>query len=278
MPLFITALNSGSNGNCYYIGNHTEAVLVDAGISCSETEKRMKRLGLSMDNVKAIFVSHEHADHITGIPAISKKYRLPVYITTPTFHAAHIPVEAELLRSFTAHQSTIIGSLSITPFPKMHDAADPYSFIVADQEVTIGVLTDIGTCCENVTRYFTQCHAVFLESNYCADMLDKGRYPYFLKQRISGPNGHLSNTQALELFNRHKGKQLSRLILSHLSQNNNSTKLVENLFTQHAGNIAVTVASRYKETPVFCITGIHRNISVKTKKAVASNQLSLFGL
>ena len=251
--------------------------MVDAGISCSETEKRMKRLGLSMEKIKAIFVSHEHADHITGIPALSKKYRLPVYITTPTFQAAHIPVEAELLRGFTAHQPITVGSLSITPFPKMHDAADPHSFIVTGEGVTIGVLTDIGTSCENVTNYFTQCHAVFLESNYCADMLDKGRYPYFLQQRISGPQGHLSNTQALELFTRHKSKHLSRLILSHLSQNNNSTKLVETLFTQHAGNIAITVASRYKETPVFCITGIHRTILVKTKRALVSNQLSLFG-
>ena len=277
MSLFITSLNSGSNGNCYYIGNQTEAVLIDAGISCSEMEKRMQRLGLSMEKIKAIFVSHEHSDHITGIPAISKKYRLPVYITTATFQAAHIPIEPELIRHFTAHQPIVIGSLSITAFPKMHDAADPHSFVVSQEKITIGVLTDIGTCCLQVIKYFKQCHAVFLESNYCEDLLEKGRYPYHLKQRIRGPQGHLSNSQALELLNNHKGKNLSQLILSHLSQNNNSIKLVETLFTQNAGNIAIKVASRYKETPVFTITESQPSNRTKKPKKLSVNQLSLFG-
>src|SRR5882762_8626709 len=105
MSLFITSLNSGSNGNCYYIGNDTEAVLIDAGISCRETEKRMKRLGLSMSIVKAIFVSHEHSDHITGIPNLSKKYQLPVFITKPTLTSSGIPIEKHLVHSFKAHQS-----------------------------------------------------------------------------------------------------------------------------------------------------------------------------
>src|SRR5579859_1018496 len=84
MPIYITSINSGSNGNCYYVGNDTEAILVDAGISCRETERRMKRLGLSMERVKAIFVSHEHSDHIQGVPVLAKKYRLPIYITEST--------------------------------------------------------------------------------------------------------------------------------------------------------------------------------------------------
>jgi len=253
MALFITSLNSGSNGNCYYIGNDKDAVLIDAGISCRETEKRMQRLKLPMSALKAIFVSHEHNDHITGIPRISKKYNLPVYITQDTMHSLAIPVEKHLINSFKAHQSISIGELTITAFPKSHDAVDPHSFIVAGSGVTVGIFTDIGFSCQHITHHFSKCHAVFLEANYCDDMLRNGNYPYHLKNRISGDKGHLSNTQALELFLQHKGKYLSHLILSHLSKNNNSPDLVSRIFNEKAGSTKIIVASRYHETPVFCI-------------------------
>lgn len=253
MSLFITALNSGSNGNCYYIGNQQEAILVDAGISCRETEKRMKRLGLDIGKVKAIFISHEHSDHITGLAGLSKKFRLPVYITASTRRDSRLPLIDELVFPFRAGQPISIGNLHITAFSKRHDAVDPHSFIVSDGKLRIGVLTDIGSCCKEVTTYFKQCHAVFLESNYCEDMLAKGNYPYYLKQRISSDKGHLSNRQALELFLVHRSQYLTHLVLSHLSKNNNDPALVERLFLEQAGATRVFVASRYQETPVFCI-------------------------
>src|SRR3954471_20668610 len=113
MALFITSLSSGSNGNCYYIGNGEEAVLIDAGISCRETEKRMLRLGLSMSKVKAIFLSHEHTDHISGVATLAKKYQLPVYITTGTHLYSGISIEAPLLKPLHAYESTTIGDLTI---------------------------------------------------------------------------------------------------------------------------------------------------------------------
>lgn len=253
MALFITSLNSGSNGNCYYIGNHTEAVLIDAGISCRETEKRMKKLGLSMSSVKAIFVSHEHADHISGIRVLSKKHQLPVYVTAATLRSAGFIVEKSLLRYFTADQPVVIDGLTVTAFSKFHDASDPHSFMVSYGGINVGVLTDIGNCCKQVTRHFKQCHAAFLEANYCEDMLMNGNYPYILKKRISSDNGHLSNAQALELFTKYRSSQLSYLILSHLSKNNNKPELVDQLFRQQAGATNIIVASRYEETPVFRI-------------------------
>ena len=277
MSLFITSLNSGSNGNCYYIGNEKEAVLIDAGISCRETEKRMTRLGLSMSHVRAIFVSHEHIDHITGIPGISKKYQLPVYITKNTLQSASVPIEKHLVHLFKSHQPIAIGGLSVTAFLKSHDAIDPHSFIVSGNDVTIGIFTDIGFSCQQIIDHFGKCHAVFLEANYCEDMLNKGNYPYYLKKRISSDNGHLSNTQALELFMKHKGKQLSHLILSHLSKNNNSADLVSRLFNEKAGDTKVIVASRYGETPLFYIEKVKfvaENSDNKLSKPV--QQLSRF--
>ena len=253
MSLFITSLNSGSNGNCYYIGNDREAILIDAGISCRETEKRMKNLGLSMSSVKAIFVSHEHTDHIKGIPIISKKYQLPVYITADTLRNGGLELDTHLVLAFQAWTPVAIGELNITAFPKFHDAIDPHSFMVESKGIRIGVFTDIGAPCDRLIHHFQQCHAAFLEANYDEEMLDKGGYPYHLKKRIRGGEGHLSNRQALELFQTYRPAFLSHLLLSHLSHNNNCPDLTRELFAPHAGTTKVVIASRHEETPVYTI-------------------------
>jgi phosphoribosyl 1,2-cyclic phosphodiesterase len=177
MSLYISSLNSGSNGNCYYIGNDREAVLVDAGISCRETEKRMKRLGTSIDKVKAVFISHEHSDHIRGLAGISKKHRLPVYISNNTYRAGGFYLEKERVINFSNHETVKIGAISVTAFSKLHDALDPYSFLIECEGIKVGVFTDIGRSCQNVIRYFRECHAAFLESNYDEEMLSNGTYP-----------------------------------------------------------------------------------------------------
>jgi phosphoribosyl 1,2-cyclic phosphodiesterase len=273
MALYITSLNSGSNGNCYYAGNKTDAVLIDAGLSCRETEKRMKKLNLPMNTVKAIFVSHEHGDHIKGVSTLANKYSLPVYITPAT--ARHGPrLISHLSRPFTANEPVAIGSLMITPFTKNHDAVDPHSFIVSYDGITVGVLTDIGKVCKEVIHYFKQCHAVFLEANYDETMLENGRYPVHLKNRIRGGLGHLSNNEALDLFTKHRSPALSHLLLAHLSKENNSPEMAEKLFTRQANGIRVTVASRYQSTEVFTIaTGEDDRIAVRY---ALPTQLGLF--
>lgn len=252
MSLFITSLNSGSNGNCYYVGNHTDAVLVDVGLSCRETEKRMKQIGLSMQKVKAIFVSHEHGDHIRGVSVLANKYQIPVYITSNT--AKHGPILIKhLSKTFVANEAVTIGDLTVTPFAKKHDAIDPHSFIITHQEVTVGVFTDIGKVCTNVTHYFKQCHAAFLEANYDTDLLENGSYPVHLKNRIRGGVGHLSNKQALELFIQYRPPFMTHLLLSHLSKENNSPTIAEELFAPHADNVKIVVATRYAPTEIFTI-------------------------
>ncbi|MEO7212549.1 MBL fold metallo-hydrolase [Mucilaginibacter sp.] len=252
MPVFIASLNSGSNGNCYYVGNEHEAVLVDAGISCRETEKRMTRLGLSMQKIKAIFISHEHSDHIRGLGVLARKYKLPVYVTDGTGHYCG-DVPDELCIGLHAYAPIRIGSLEVTAFPKHHDAVEPHSFMITDGDVRIGVFTDIGAPCEHLIRHFGQCHAAFLEANYDEEMLAAGRYPFFLKRRITGGKGHLSNRQALQMFIDYKPHYMSHLLLAHLSKDNNDPELARQLFLPHAGTTHVSVASRYSESEVYCI-------------------------
>ena len=286
MALFISSLNSGSNANCYYIGNDTEAVLIDAGLSCRETEKRMKSLGLAMEKVKALFISHEHSDHITGMAGISRKFQLPVYITPATLKHSNVPVDPSLVRVFQNEKPVMIGGLTVLPFRKNHDAKDPHSFMIAGHGVNIGVITDIGHACKRVIHYFSQCHAAFLESNYCDTMLNNGNYPYHLKKRISSDEGHLSHAQALELFQQYRSPALQLLLLSHLSKNNNTPAVVENLFAPHAGSTHVVVTSRYAATAVYKIedaatdpVAVLQLIRMKRKvQRTGSNeqQLSLF--
>ncbi len=273
MSLFVTSLNSGSNGNCYYIGNQNEAILIDAGISCRETEKRMKRLDLSMHKLKAIFISHEHSDHIHGIRVLASKYRLPVYSTPTIMRHAAISIDRHLVYTYQSYQPVSIGSLSITAFPKLHDASDPYSFIIGCNGVQVGVFTDIGKPCEHVIRHFKLCHAAFLECNYDEQMLENGRYPWHLKKRIRSEKGHLSNDQALELFKSHRPQYMSHLFLSHLSKENNCPTLAQQLFNDHAAGIQIVLASRFGETPVYQIINTGQQVIQQQKPVLRYEQL-----
>lgn len=276
MSLHIASLNSGSNGNCYYIANDKDAILVDAGICCRETEKRMSRLGLSMSKVRAIFVSHEHSDHIKGIPVIAKKYQLPVYITQATLIGGRLELDRHLIKSFKAHEAILIGQIAVIAFPKLHDASEPHSFIISCNEVKVGVFTDIGFPCDHVIHYFKQCHAAFLESNYDDEMLENGSYPYHLKSRIRGGKGHLSNKQALELFRSGRPSYMSHLLLSHLSKDNNSPALVMELFKRFASGTEIVLASRDKETAIYYISNAQEVFPVRPAVTAEYIQYSLF--
>jgi len=150
MSIYISSLNSGSNGNCYYVGNQREAVLIDAGLTCRDTETRISRMGLSMKTIKAIFISHEHSDHTRGTGVISRKYRIPVYFSPGTYENSRIHLDTSLVRYFNSNLPITIGDLSVKAFPKLHDAVEPHSFIITGNGITIGVLTDIGSICDDV--------------------------------------------------------------------------------------------------------------------------------
>lgn len=275
MSLRIASLNSGSNGNCYYIGNDRDAILVDAGLSCRETEKRMAKLGLSLKQVRAVFISHEHGDHIRGLDVLSRKHRLPVFISQATLNHSRLRLDPLLLCPFRAGTPVSLGGLTVHSFLKAHDAADPCSFMIESEGLRVGVFTDIGTVCDPLRAHFAQCHAAFLEANYDAHMLQNGRYPHHLKNRIRGGKGHLSNTEAYTLFRSHRPDFMSHLFLSHLSADNNDPDLARELFLKDAGSVQIIVASRYRETALYTLQE-HLTPPVQTARAATAAQLALF--
>lgn len=276
MSLYCASLNSGSNGNCYYVGNETEGILVDIGLTCRETEKRLQSAGIPLSKIKAIFVSHEHGDHIKGVEVFSKKNKIPVYITANTLKSSRLSLEETLTVDLNSNSEISIKGLRIISFSKFHDAADPCSFLVKGNGISVGIFTDLGIVCSNLIKHFSLCHAAFLEANYDEYLLENGRYPYHLKKRIRGGEGHLSNAQAMELFKNHRSPFLEHLFLSHLSKENNCPVIAKSLFESFNHKTKIYIASRD------CHSELHHiydsNIVHKTGKSynITSNQLKLF--
>lgn len=274
MSLYIASINSGSNGNCYYVGNDNEAILVDVGINCKEIEKRLKRIDLDVKKIKAIFISHEHSDHIIGTAVFASKHNLPVYISAGTLARSNFGLKRISTHQLYHENEVMVGDLKIVPFSKMHDAADPLSFSIYYNKVCVGVVTDIGIACENVKKHFSTYDAAFLESNYDKEMLINGRYPMHLKRRITSGKGHISNAEAHELFLNHRSGNLKYLILSHLSKENNTPDLVEALFNSTDHETQIIVASRYEESKVYFVGSAKDQQEKSPIKANA--QMSLF--
>jgi phosphoribosyl 1,2-cyclic phosphodiesterase len=241
----LCAIASGSNGNCYYVGNEKEGILVDAGISARQIIARMRQKNLDPARVKAIFISHEHADHTNGARVLSKKMNIPVYLTSRTFVAMYPKHKPIAPRFFEPGREIRIGLFQVHPFLKKHDAAEPCSFRLEYNGFHVGVLTDIGSQNENVVRHLNLCHALFLETNYDEKMLWEGRYPMQLKQRIASDHGHLSNDQAFELLKNFSGKQLQVVFLSHLSAENNSLETAHDRFLELKSKYNILLTSRY---------------------------------
>ena len=249
--LEICAIASGSNGNCYYIGNKTDAVLIDAGISCKQIVQRMKLRGLNPDNLKAIFISHEHSDHLRGARVTAKRLQVPVYMTSKTYIASYNNLKPDYPKFFEAGEQINVGLFTIHSFLKNHDASEPCSFRVEYEGKNIGVFTDIGDPCDNVKTHLQKCDALFLETNYDEEMLQNGSYPFFLKQRIASQMGHLSNCQSFELLENHAGAHLKCVYLSHLSKENNTPEIAFQTIKPLESKFEVKLTSRYEAGDVF---------------------------
>jgi len=251
------AIASGSNGNCYYIAKGDTAILVDAGINNKHIHLRMHNLGIIPTQIKAVFITHEHTDHIRGLSVFVKKYNIPVYITQGSYDGTRLHLPGHLVHIITPDAVTEIGEMKIYGIPKYHDAKEPCSFLISDGTHNIGVLTDIGRPCSNVQHVIKHADVLLLESNFDEEMLRNGRYSYFLKNRISSGWGHLSNAVALELFNKYRTARLKHLILTHLSGENNTVELVHETFRTHCEDILLSVDTRYEETEIFDVLDLH---------------------
>lgn len=249
--LEICAIASGSNGNCYYVGNEKDAVLIDAGISGKQILNRMKERNLDPSKIKAVFVTHEHSDHMRGVRGVNKKLQIPIYLTPKTYNGAYRNLRPDHPKLFNPGDVIEIGEFSIHSFLKNHDASDPCSFRVQYKNKNVGVFTDIGEACENVTQHLQLCDGLFLESNYDEKMLREGSYPYFLKQRVASSVGHLSNIQAFELLQTYAGENLKCVFLSHISKENNTPEIAHESMLPLTSRFDVKVTSRYEAGEVY---------------------------
>lgn len=251
--LEICAIASGSNGNCYYIGNDKNAILVDAGLSGKQIINRMTEMGLNPEKVKAVFITHEHGDHMRGARGVNKKLQVPIYLTAKTHNGAYKNMRPDSPRYFTPNQEIQVDDFTVFPMLKNHDAVEPCSFRIQYKNKNIGVFTDIGEACDTVKKHIGQCDGLFLESNYDEKMLWEGRYPEFLKARVASEVGHLSNDQTFELLDEHANKNLQCVFLSHISKDNNTLEKAAETMESLTKKFEVKIASRFEPSEVFKI-------------------------
>jgi phosphoribosyl 1,2-cyclic phosphodiesterase len=219
MGLRLCVLGSGSSGNCTYVASPTTAVLIDAGLSARAVAARLARIGVSLDEIQGICVSHEHSDHVAGLSVLHRQHGIPLYANRGTIQGLRDRRDLGEMRweVFPTGPVFAIGDLAISAFAVRHDTEEPVGFVVADRTAAIGVATDLGEPTAAVREQLRQCHAVVLEANHDEEMLLASRRPAWLKERILGPDGHLSNASAAAMLAEIANPRLRRVFLAHLS-------------------------------------------------------------
>ncbi len=252
----VISLQSGSNGNCFYVESNGVRLLFDAGISGQCARDRLDQHGRDINDVDALFISHDHSDHIRSMGIFQRKFGMPVYVTRGTLNAAYRTGKVgpmQRVRFFSAGDSVQFPDADGNPVqvhtvPTPHDSADGVAFIIEDQKGSrVGILTDLGHVFDGLREVLESLDAVVIESNYDPEMLEYGRYPEHLKRRIRGRGGHLSNKEAAELVYHTKVKKnrLKWACLCHLSEDNNNPDVAVKTHKKLVGeDFPVYVASR----------------------------------
>ena len=244
--LSVCVLASGSKGNAIYVSDGNTSILVDAGFSGIEIERRLKSRNLSAQNLDAILVSHEHSDHVQAVGVLSRRYHLPVYISRKAEKVLRQLGRVHELKNFTCGSAFQINKLHIHPFSTSHDAEDPVGFTIRQNGTTMGIATDLGIATSMVKEHLKKCALLILESNHDLDMLINGPYPWPLKQRIKSRTGHLSNIDSKNLLTELLHDRLEHVILAHLSETNNSPQraLEEVAKALNHSSVRLTVAQQ----------------------------------
>lgn len=226
----LCSIASGSSGNCVYVGSDATHLLIDVGISGKRTEAGLKELGLKMNEIDGIFITHEHADHISGLGVLARKYGIPIYATKGTIeairHSSSVgEIDQSLFQTITPDEKCIVKDLSLYPMHTSHDAADPVAYRISHGSQKVGIITDLGCYTDYTVECLKDLDVLYLEANHDVHMLQVGPYPYYLKQRILGERGHLSNESAGKLLSRLLHDKMQAIVLGHLSKENNLPEL-----------------------------------------------------
>lgn len=246
--LAVCMLASGSKGNAVYLSDGVTSLLIDAGLSGIEIQRRLASKGLRPEDLDAILVSHEHADHVQGVGVLSRRFHLPVYINQGTLDAASGLGKLPNLKAFDCGETFRIGRLSIHPFSLSHDAKDPAGFTIGQNGKKIGLATDLGIATDMVRYHLAGCTFLILEANHDPEMLENGPYPWPLKQRIKGRTGHLSNEGSMELLTEIRHSRLEHVILAHLSEENNTPDRALQVVGQALLNSGITLSVATQDT------------------------------
>lgn len=226
----LCSIASGSSGNCIYIGSEQNSILIDAGISGKRVEAGLKEIDLCSKDMDGILITHEHSDHIKGLGVLARKCQLPIYGTRGTLRAVREAsslgeIPEELFREIRADENFFIGDLEISPFTISHDAAEPVAYRVACNNKSMAVATDLGIYTDYTIDKLQGLDVLLLEANHDIHMLEVGAYPYYLKRRILGEHGHLSNESAGRLLCKVLHDKMKAVFLGHLSKENNYAEL-----------------------------------------------------
>ena len=226
----ICSIASGSSGNCIYVGSDNTHILIDAGISGRRIEEGLNKIGTQVSELDGILITHEHSDHIASLGVLSRKYAIPMYATKGTFEGVLAGkctgrIDTELFNEISADEEFVIEDLRVKPVRVSHDANEPVAYRIEHGESSVGVCTDLGTYDESVVKGFAGVNALLIEANHDVNMLQVGKYPYYLKQRILGDRGHLSNENCGRLLCRLLHDNMKAIYLGHLSQENNLAEL-----------------------------------------------------
>lgn len=250
--LCVCVLASGSRGNAIYVSDGATSVLVDAGLSARDIGRRLDSRGLNAAELSAILLTHEHTDHIRGVERLCRRFRLPVFLTAGTLAAA--PALQELPETCTVEcgRPFQVGTLTVDPFSISHDARDPAGFVLGANGTRIGIATDLGVATAVVREHLRGCSVVVLESNHDPEMLTAGPYPWFLKQRIRGRTGHLSNPESGRLLSEIAHPGLQQVVLAHLSETNNTPAkaLAEAGLALAGADICLRAAGPHEPSPL----------------------------
>ena len=249
----VIALQSGSNGNSIYVEADGVRLLFDAGISGKRAQMRLDARGRDIRGAEALIISHDHADHVSCAGIYQRKFGLPILATAGTLKAAlKYPLgRIERVRHFRAGGTIRFGGVVVETVPTPHDGADGVGFVVDDGRRRLGILTDLGPVFRGLEDVVRSLDAVLIESNYDPDMLEAGPYPTWLKQRIRGPRGHISNVEAAELLAAAAGKRMRWACLAHLSEKNNHPRVALHTHRKILGKgLPLRAASRYEATDI----------------------------